>query len=374
MEKGTMKILVLSGGPSAEHEISLLSAGFICSELHKKHDVFLVYITKEGIWYGLSDIEEASKNPRSIPEHAFAHAQRVWLLPAENGASLCALDSYDVVFSPDVVFPALHGPGGEDGTIQGLCSVLQIPCVGADVLGSALAMDKVSTKRILRDVGLPVPDFVAFDYREWYARKRHILNDIQKMETELWFVKPSNLGSSIGITRVTDTEMLESAIEHAFEYDEAVLVEQGIPDCREVEVSVLDGKPPKSSLPGEIRYRQAFYDYEAKYLDDATELIIPAQVNPVVFSEVRHLAIRAFLALRCRGMARVDFFVQDQKIFINELNTIPGFTPYSMYHRLWEKTGLPVQTLLETLIQCALEDRSRKKNLKKQPDIRSIET
>lgn len=361
-----MHIVIMFGGRSAEHEISLLSADFIAQTLAKKHTIHPVYITRDGLWFYLPDahlkdrIKEAHK---SLPNNS-----RPVILWQDSGRGVI-LDrlNHQALAPVDCVFPALHGPYGEDGTIQGFLEILDIPYAGASVLGSAIGMDKATTKYLLKAHQLPTVPFVVIESREWELKSDAILDHIKRELHPPFFVKPSNLGSSIGISRVDHTDQLLPAIQNAFQFDHTILVEQGLSPVREVECSVLDGSPPRTSVVGEITYARSFYDYEAKYVDARTELHIPADIPESMAQRVRELASATFLALRCSGMARVDFFIHKSEVYINEINTIPGFTPYSMYHRLWSATGLPPDELLEELLRLALERHHKKKTLKIKP-------
>lgn len=263
----------------------------------------------------------------------------------------------------DVVFPVLHGPYGEDGTIQGLLELADIPYVGAGVLGSALGMDKALMKTVFKAKGLPVVDHLVIKRRDWETNSREVIQRIEKALGYPCFVKPANLGSSVGVSKVHGPAELPAALNLAARYDRKMLAERAV-DAREIECSVLGNDDPIASVPGEIIPCNEFYDYEAKYIAGESELIIPADLPPAVTQQVRHLAIEAFLALDCAGMARVDFLLDKKtdQIYISELNTIPGFTPISMYPKLWEASGIPYPELIDRLIELALEryeDKSR---------------
>lgn len=353
-----MDILIPCGGRSAEHEISLMSASFIYSTLRNSYTCHPVYIDRSGNWYYLGSIppEELHQCSSKLPSTAVLSA----LWHVKNKPVLWSLDTRSVITPLDVAFPALHGPYGEDGTIQGLFEIINLPYVGSDVTGSAIVMDKASTKAILKARGLPTPAYYIIDLNDGMATIPQHLNTIQTQFTLPVFVKPSRLGSSIGIARVNHWNELEPAIRTAALFGSSILVEQGITPVREVECSVLDGSPPQASIIGEITYRTAFYDYHAKYRDPETKLHIPADIPPSIADTIRTLAVQAFQALRCNGMARADFFLRGNEIFINELNTIPGFTPFSMYHRLWSATGIEPPELLNKLLNLALEHHRKK--------------
>ena len=349
-----MHVAVIFGGRSAEHEISLLSGDFIARTLAQRHMVLPIYITRNGEWWFLPDALETDSIKtvhRSMP----ASAKPIIIWHKDGTGVLFEKETGTPLAQVDCAFPALHGPYGEDGTIQGMFEMLGIPYVGADVLGSAIGMDKATTKYLLKAHQLPTVPFIIIDRRSWEREKGSLLRTVSNTLQLPVFVKPSNLGSSVGIVRVTAWDELESAIHAAFDYDVTLLVEQGLTPIREVECSVLDGSPPRASVVGEITYARDFYDYKAKYEDDRTQLHIPADLPDDTAERVRELAVQAFLALRCSGMARVDFFVHPDGIYINEINTIPGFTPFSMYHRLWSASGLSPQDLLEALLQMAME-------------------
>ena len=365
-----LHVAITCGGRSAEHEISLLSAAFITSTLRKRHTCTVVYIDRDGGWWHVppafaQDVARFTTFPQ-----VYTQWEPVGLWRFPDGVCLFGLRS-DYRSDPiDVVFPALHGPFGEDGTIQGLCECMDVPYVGAGVLGSAIGMDKVTTKRILRSQRIPVVPFLAIEFWQWQSSPERWIRTVEAELVYPVFVKPSNLGSSIGIRKVTRRDDLPDAITQAFQYDDTVLVEQSVIPVREIECSVLDGAPPEASVIGEIVYTREFYDYTAKYLDDSTELRIPAEIPSDVADHARRLAVAAFIALRCQGMARVDFLYRPDsgELFVNEINTIPGFTAYSMYHRLWQASGLPPEALLDRLITLAIARHRRRRRHRRDPD------
>jgi D-alanine-D-alanine ligase len=288
----------------------------------------------------------------------------------------------------DVIFPVLHGPYGEDGTVQGLLELANLPYVGAGVLGSAVCMDKVVQKLLCLQANVPVVNFFWLRYEDWqrplsasqtnhagFAANPQQLSGltqeeiIAKIEAELGlpvFIKPANLGSSVGITKAHHREELIHGIEEAAPYDHKILIEVAVPEAREIEVSVLGNTRPKASLPGEVIPSNEFYDYDAKYVDGLSTLIIPAELPTELATAIREAAVRGFLACECEGMARVDFLLERQtnRFYLNEINTIPGFTQISMYPKLWEATGVPYSQLLDELIQLAIERHRRKNNLR----------
>ncbi len=345
-----LTLALVFGGRSPEHEVSLVSARGIYDRLDRERfDVLLVGVGRDGrprlggeeLLDGGLDRGEGA--PVRWPTHPADHRL------TEDGAGRVA--------SPpiDVVFPIVHGAGGEDGALQGVLSLAGIACVGAGVLGSALAMDKDRARRVLAVEGLPVVRDLVFE--------GPALEDPARVAAQVgalgWpvFVKPARAGSSVGISRVEDSAGIPAALAAAREFDSKVVVEEAIPEAREIEVAVLGNLSPQASLPGEIVPHRQFYDYDAKYRDSRSELHAPAPLPEDVTRRVRELAVRAFRALDCLGMARVDFLLGrgDGRLVVNELNTLPGFTPISMYPRLWEITGLPYSALLSRLVDLALE-------------------
>jgi D-alanine-D-alanine ligase len=342
-------VVVLYGGRSAEHDISCISARFVISELDPaRYDVVPVGITHEGRWVDARRlVAECAESDAALPSPDLA----------EEGDVLAvgSLLVDDEARAP-VVFPLLHGTMGEDGTVQGLLEVAGVPYVGAGVLASALCMDKAAAKEVLAHHGVP--------QGRWLARRLDLIDAelYERAEADLGypiFVKPANLGSSIGISRATDRGGLEEAVAFAGAYDDVIVFEAAIVG-RELEVAVLGNEFPRASLPGEIVSADGFYDYEEKYLNDRAKLQIPASLGEAEVSEVQETAVRAYSALRVEGMARVDFFYADGRFLVNEVNTIPGFTPISMYPKLWEVSGLPPARLLDTLVDLALERHGRR--------------
>jgi D-alanine-D-alanine ligase len=357
--KRKLRVAILFGGKSAEHEISLLSAKSIVEAIDKeKYDILLIGISKSGEWI----LKEGPlvRWPKAIA--ANSPGQRVALVAAKRGAHLVALSGRKNVASVDVVFPVLHGPFGEDGTVQGLLRLAHIPFVGAGVLGSALGMDKDAMKRLLRDAGIRTADFLVYNRSQFHSIG---FSDIRRSLGLPVFIKPANLGSSVGITKVKHRKEFEPAIREAFRYDHKILVEEYIPG-REIECSVLGNDRPIASVPGEIIPSHEFYSYEAKYLDEKGAVLkVPADLPQPIARKVQATAIRAFQALCCEGMARVDFFLRDNReVIVNEINTIPGFTKISMYPKMWEASGISYAELIDRLIQLALGRDRREKKLK----------
>ncbi len=376
-----LTIAVLYGGRSGEHEVSLVSAASVIRNLDRsRFQVVPVAVDKQGRWL-LEDarlIEQAASTPgRPLP--LLQGALEVVLPPrAEGGASSLVLLGPQAGERPaiDVVFPVMHGTLGEDGTLQGLLELADVPYVGCGVLASAVAMDKDVAKRLAMGAGLPVVPYVGVRAAEWERDPAGLLERlvglIEADDAGLgWpcFVKPANSGSSVGVHKARDRAELSAALADAFRFDRKVLVERAIA-AREIEVSVLEhaepGQPPRVSVPGEIVPRHEFYSYEAKYLDEhGAALEIPARLSGPQASEVQRLARAAFTALECEGMARADFFLDKAsgQLYLNELNTIPGFTAISMYPKLWEASGLPYAELLSALIDLALARHQRKQRL-----------
>jgi len=367
-----VRVGVLFGGRSGEHEVSLVSAASVLRALDPaKYDVIPIGITKQGRWVlpqalaqgNRPALKEASLTHSDL-RRAFDHSAAV-VLPAEPSQGTlipaASTESPSQPFHLDVVFPVLHGTFGEDGTVQGLLELADIPYVGAGVLGSAVGMDKDVQKRLFRQAGLPVADYLAVRRQEWDTNRKAVLRAVRRLRLPV-FVKPANLGSSVGISKVSRWAALPEAMEHAFEFDKKVLVEQGITG-REVEVSVLGNEEPKASLPGEVIPAREFYDYTAKYLEESTRFVVPAKLTPRQTRRFQELAVAAFRATECEGMARVDFLLSRRsgKIYISELNTIPGFTAISMYPKLWQASGLSYSELVDRLIELALE-RHREKS------------
>lgn len=339
-----MRVGVLFGGQSAEHEVSIMSARFVAAMAARRgHTVVLMAIDKWGRWW-FDDVAE-----RILREGSRVVPPPVRVQPGDR------LPPWERLAQVDIVFPVLHGPFGEDGTVQGLFEVAGVPYVGSGVTGSAVAMDKAVAKALFRAHGLPVLPyrvFLADDVERWPTA---VVAEVEAHLTYPVFVKPANLGSSIGVTKVTDREGLVPALREAARYDRKVLVEQGIA-AREIEVSILGNDAPRASVPGEVIPGQEWYDYRAKYEDENTRLLIPAPLPEETAEAVREMAITAFRAIDGAGLARVDFLMDKEtgKVYINEVNTMPGFTHASMYPKLWEASGIPGDELVETLLQLGL--------------------
>jgi len=377
---------VIYGGRSGEHEVSVASAASIIKHLDRsRYEPVPIRIEKDGRWT-LADKPPTVLKAAEVIETARLHAAR----PARPGreAHIVAHPGEDTVLTIerrpeasvaehgtsavvtglglDVIFPVLHGPYGEDGTVQGLLELANVPYVGAGVLGSAVGMDKVVMKQLFAAHGLPLAKYVAFLRRDW-ARERDALS--ARIGADLGFpvfVKPANLGSSVGISKARDGQELADAVRLAAEFDRKIVVEAAVPRAREIECSVLGNDEPQASVAGEIVPSREFYDYEAKYLDEGSKLLIPAPITDAQLADVQRLAIAAFRAVDAAGMARVDFLMDGGSgaIYLNEVNTIPGFTTISMYPKLWEASGLAYADLLDRLIALALERHAEKQLLR----------
>ncbi|TFG92197.1 MAG: D-alanine--D-alanine ligase [Candidatus Atribacteria bacterium] len=362
-----LRVGIIFGGRSGEHEVSYCSATSIINAIDKnKYTVIPIGITKQGKW--ISPQETA----RALQSGKIEGKNSVVLLSDPSSKALIYIDSNQGLNkSPDlekldVIFPVLHGPYGEDGTVQGLLELANIPYVGAGVAASAISMDKDLMKIIFQQKGLPILKWLTIKRKEWQVDRVETLSLVQKNFEYPLFVKPTNLGSSVGITKVHEKEELEKAIDLASSYDRKILIEQGLEEVREIECSVLGNDEPKVSVVGEVKPAGEFYDYDSKYIDEGTQLIVPADLPDKVSQGVQQIALRAFRAVDAAGMARVDFFVtkKENKIYLSEINTIPGFTSVSMYPRLWQATGISYPELIDRLIQLALE-RHQDKNQNK---------
>ncbi|MEP7273188.1 MAG: D-alanine--D-alanine ligase [Acidobacteriota bacterium] len=357
-----LRVGVIFGGRSGEHEVSLRSAESVINALDlNKYEVVPIAITQKGRWL------KSSEAAQLLPSAVLASADRhVAILgdPTDRGLAAIAEDGPSQEReSLDVVFPVLHGTYGEDGTIQGLFEMADIAYVGCGVLGSSAGMDKVIMKRLFREAGLPIVEYTHFLRTQWEAQPAAIIERVVDEIGFPCFVKPANLGSSVGISKATDRETLAKATELAARFDRKIIVERGV-DAREIEVSVLGNDEPQASLPGEIVPQTAeFYDYIAKYVDaGGARLVIPAELSPEMTSRLQQLAIRAFQAIDGSGLGRVDFFLEraSGEILVNEINTMPGFTTISMYPKLWEASGVSYPKLIDRLIELAIERHQEK--------------
>lgn len=362
-----LRVGILFGGKSGEHEVSIVSALSIYQALDKsKYEPTLVGIDKAGRWV-LSDqaaLMAQRANPRLIKLNETTSTAS--FLPFRSEKNLVAVDS-PIRMGFDVILPILHGTNGEDGTVQGLLELADIPYVGSGVLGSAVGMDKETAKRLLRDAGIPVVPFLTVRRCDFRKNANQFLDEAEKRFGYPFFVKPANMGSSVGVNKVKNRGESLKKFEDSFQYDTKILVEEAI-DARELEVAVLGNHDPKASIVGEIIPHHEFYTYEAKYIDaNGADLAIPARnVSDETLRSVQELAVAAFRALECAGLGRVDFFLDRKtgKLYLNEINTIPGFTSISMYPKLWEASGIPYAQLLDRLIELARERHAEKTSLK----------
>jgi D-alanine-D-alanine ligase len=388
-----VRVGVLFGGRSGEHEVSLLSAASVVNAIDKeKYEVVPIGITKDGRWLTAAAAEALLQGkPHDEPKHLRAgdpdatpgaavlasgeavvvppepvHPASRSLTPFQSDASALRRAA-DRAINVDVIFPVLHGTFGEDGTIQGLLELADIPYVGAGVLGSAAGMDKDIMKSLFRAAGLPIVKHVTILRSDWDADPKTTEKIIDRSLKYPVFVKPANLGSSVGISKARTKKELGPAIYEAAKFDRKIVIEQGVggakQKAREIECSVLGNDRPQASVPGEIVPIKEFYDYAAKYLDEGSELIIPAKLTKPETKKVQELATRAFQAVDCAGLARVDFLMdpKTRKLFVNEINTMPGFTAISMYPKLWAATGLSYSDLIDRLIQLGIERHDDKK-------------
>ncbi|MGQ0434098.1 MAG: D-alanine--D-alanine ligase family protein [Microthrixaceae bacterium] len=356
-----IRLVVLFGGQSAEHEVSCVSAYHVLRAVDpERYAIDAIGITREGQWVRADDAIVALHAGVSALPAADASTQR---LEAAGTAiePLATVRPLGVDDRPVVVLPLLHGTRGEDGTVQGMLELANVPFVGAGVLGSALCMDKLKAKDVLAAHDLPQVPWVGL--RDTELDGAVVCARAADLRYPM-FVKPANLGSSVGVSRVVDDRTLVDACTMAAQYDEWIVIEQGVTG-REIEVAVLGNASPRASVPGEVRPTHEFYDYDDKYLDGAADLIIPAKLPKEISDEIRRLAVEAFTTLRCDGMARVDFFYLPEagQVLINEVNTIPGFTPISMYPKLWEASGLPYSELIDELVRLAVERHERRARL-----------
>jgi D-alanine-D-alanine ligase len=362
--KKRLRVGILFGGRSGEHEVSLASAASVIRGLDPdKYEAVPIGISKEGHWL----IGSAAQ--KMLPE-VLKGGQRVMMTADPTDAALIKLDGSGGGQRIDVVFPVMHGTFGEDGTIQGLLDLAGLPFVGAGVLGSAIGMDKDVAKRLLQVAKIPVVPWITVYRHDWESKPHEIQAAIEAKFAYPVFVKPATLGSSVGMTKAHSRGELAPALNLASEFAMKILVEQCVV-AREIEVSVLGNHDPKASVPGEIVPHREFYDYAAKYLEEGTQLLIPANLKPGQITKIQNYAVESFRALELSGMARVDFFLEKKggKIYLNEVNTIPGFTSISMYPKLWEASGIPFRELIDKLIALALEQHTEKARTKYQIEL-----
>jgi D-alanine-D-alanine ligase len=382
-----LRVGVIYGGRSGEHEVSLASAAAVFQNLDpERYEAIAIRIEKDGRWslppeppkmMKAADTIAGSRDAR-VPAHD--DTREAHLVAHPGGDTLLTIDpstrGEDAARSGqtanvsgltlDVVFPVLHGPYGEDGTVQGLLELANVPYVGAGVLASSVGMDKAAMKLVFAAKGLPVGDYEVVLKRDWRRDERATMSTVVNRLGFPVFVKPANLGSSVGISKAKHATELRTAINLAAEFDRKIVIEAAVPNAREIECAVLGNDDPEASVPGEVIPGREFYDYEAKYLDDSSQTIIPAALTDRQVDEVRRLAIAAFKAIDCAGMARVDFLLAGDSgvLYLNEVNTIPGFTTISMYSKMWEASGLPYPKLIDKLIALAIERHGEKQQLR----------
>ncbi|PLS15885.1 D-alanine--D-alanine ligase [Bacillus sp. M6-12] len=354
------KLGLLYGGKSAEHKVSLQTALAVIKALDlKKFDIHPIYITEEGTWVNGPKLEAPAENVKEL-----TFSNETAMVPASLGSSLFPTAKEKGEQGFDVIFPLLHGPNGEDGTVQGMLELLNLPYVGNGVLASSAGMDKVIMKNIFAQAGLPQVKYTWLIRSEWEKSKRE---SYKKVEEELGFpcfVKPANLGSSVGISKCTNLEELEQAFEEAFQFDRKIIIEEGV-IAREIEIGVLGNDEPECSVAGEIIPKKDFYDYKAKYEDGNTAMVIPAEITDEEYEMLSEMSKIAFKALDCSGLVRADFFLtKEGTAYINEVNTMPGFTPFSMFPLLWKHTGVEYPQLIEKLVSLAEERYQEKQKIK----------
>ena len=371
-----LRVGVVYGGRSGEHEVSLASAAAVFQQLDpRRYEPIAIRIEKDGRWtlaerpptlLSPADVIGAAKTP---PADTGREAHLVAHPGVETLLTIDRTNRHREVVSGlalDVVFPVLHGPYGEDGTVQGLLELANVPYVGAGVLASAVGMDKATMKLVFAARGLPICDYEVVLKRDWRRDERGTMNAIVTRLGFPVFVKPANLGSSVGISKARHAAQLRTAIALAAEFDRKIVIEAAVPNAREIVCAVVGNDEPEASMPGEIIPSREFYDYEAKYLDEGSRSVIPAPLTDAQTQEIRTLAVAAFKAVDCAGMARVDFLLEGDSgvLYVNELNTIPGFTTISMYSKMWEASGLPYPALIDRLIALALERHAEKQQLR----------
>jgi len=361
-----LHIAVLFGGRSGEHEVSLMSARSVLSALNpEKYEITQIGITKDGVWLAGENVLEALSNGQTDDEDL----KQVVIIPDQYHNRIWEIQNRDSAWmleplaNVDVIFPVLHGTFGEDGTLQGLLELADLAYVGAGVTGSSVGMDKGIFKDVMRANGIPTVESVIILRSEVERNLEAVIHQAEAVAPYPLFVKPANLGSSVGITKCNSRADMGEGLMEAATYDRRVLVERGV-NAREIEVSVLGNDAPQASVPGEVLPSREFYSYESKYVDGTSDLLIPAPLPAETAGEICQMAVTAYKAIDCAGMARVDFFVEKStdKIYLNELNTIPGFTSISMYPKLWEGSGLPYPKLVDRLIELALERKADRDN------------
>jgi D-alanine-D-alanine ligase len=359
-----IRLVLFFGGQSMEHAVSLESAKNVADALDAaKYDVHLIGIDRKGVWRFIENRETLRKTDVARPIDLETSGPAVFMVPSSKGVEILELETNKRLGQVDVAFPILHGPYGEDGTIQGYFRTLGLPYVGSGVLGSAVGMDKDVAKRLFRDAGLPIGNFLCL---ERHAQSTYHFSHISSELGLPFFLKPVNMGSSVGVHKVSNETEFKAALADAFLYDVKVLVEEFIPG-REIECSVIGNHEVKASTPGEVLPQHDFYSYEAKYLDEnGAKIKIPADLTAEQKTVVKALAIKVYQTLCCEGLSRVDFFLhKDGRFLVNEVNTIPGFTKISMYPKMWSQDGLAYSDLIDRLIELAFERHREEKSLKR---------
>ena len=361
-----IKVGVLFGGQSAEHEVSLVSARHVVAAMDKdKYEISLIGITHQGQWL-LAEDQNKALSCKTVDEQT---------LPAVTLDYTCSARSIkrnehgvisEAITELDVIFPVLHGPHGEDGTVQGLFELANVPYVGCGVAASALAMDKVLAKQAFHAANIPQTDYQAYGVHQWQQNETAMIESVKSRFEYPVFIKPANMGSSVGITKAHDQAELIDGINLAFKYDLKIIIEESAEGFREVECAVLGNENPQASVVGEIIPGKEFYDYETKYIDDKSELIIPAEIPESAVKKIQQYAITAFQTIDGSGLARVDFFIsrENEAVYINEVNTMPGFTPISMYPKLWQASGIEYAELIDRLINLGISKAEQKQRLK----------
>lgn len=348
------RIGLLYGGKSAEHKVSMQTALAVTKALDfQKFEIYPIYITEQGEWVKGAELSAPAENVKALEfSEGTTSSFTPALFEAESSQKL------------DVIFPLLHGPNGEDGTVQGLLELLNLPYVGNGVLASAAGMDKVIMKNIFAQAGLPQVDYVAALRSEWEKDNEKIYRLVEERLGYPCFVKPANLGSSVGISKASNKQELEEAFKEAFQFDRKIIIEQGVV-AREIEIGVLGNDEPACSVVGEIVPKKEFYDYKAKYEDGDTAMIIPAEITEQQYADLKEMAVEAYKSLDCSGLVRADFFLtKEGQLLINEVNTMPGFTPFSMFPLLWKHTGVEYPQLIEKLVDLAIERHTEKQKIK----------
>ncbi len=358
-----LKLAVLFGGRSGEHEVSLMSARSVLSVLDSaKYEVTQVGITKDGRWFTGSDaIKALEENKTDSLEHVILSPD-----PSEQGLYVLRDSKYTKLTDIDVFFPVMHGTYSEDGTMQGLLEMADVSYVGSGVVGAAVGMDKGIFRDVMVANGIPVVDTMVALRREIEQDMNSVIQKAEELSDYPLFTKPANMGSSVGVSKCNNRSDLQEGLFEAAAYDRRVLIQRGIANVREIEVSVLGNDNPQASVPGEVEPSREFYSYESKYIDGTSGLLIPAPLSDETTKHIRDLAVRTYKAIDCAGMARVDFMIDKDTndIYLNEVNTIPGFTQISMYPKLWEATGLPYSELTDRLIELALERKTERDRTK----------